>query len=232
MQGNITDWGKEVKKGLIERGWSINDLAERIGKSRTRVSGVVNGRIYSDSIASAISDLLNIEKASASMKEATRDWCMDARKAMIDLDMNTEELAEKTGYSTQYLNAIICGRCYSPPEIEMNVEKWTDRKFILDHVEYQLVNAERNAEKLKDIPGKKIADLVAIYRVVVGLDEDGMKSYVLTNAGLARSKISLEELDEAAKKNTEKSGFCQNILSSSECDMCEDFDMFVRVKSS
>lgn len=89
MQGNITDWGKEVKKGLIERGWSINDLAERIGKSRTRVSGVVNGRIYSDSIASAISDLLNIEKASASMKEATRDWCMDARKAMIDLDMNT-----------------------------------------------------------------------------------------------------------------------------------------------
>ena len=97
MQGNITDWGKEVKKGLIERGWSINDLAERIGKSRTRVSGVVNGRIYSDSIASAISDLLNIEKASASMKEATRDWCMDARKAMIDLDMNTGELAENPG---------------------------------------------------------------------------------------------------------------------------------------
>lgn len=30
MQGNITDWGKEVKKGLIERGWSINDLAEKI----------------------------------------------------------------------------------------------------------------------------------------------------------------------------------------------------------
>ena len=110
MQGNITAWGKEDKKGLNERGWSINDLAERIGKSRTRVSGVVNGRIYSDSIASAISDLLNIEKASASMKEATRDWCMDARKAMIDLDMNTGELAEKTGYSTQYLNAIFCGR--------------------------------------------------------------------------------------------------------------------------
>lgn len=30
MQGNITDWGKEVKKGLIEHGWSINDLAERM----------------------------------------------------------------------------------------------------------------------------------------------------------------------------------------------------------
>ena len=26
MQGNITDWGKEAKKGLIERGWSINQV--------------------------------------------------------------------------------------------------------------------------------------------------------------------------------------------------------------
>lgn len=93
------------------------------------------------------------------------------------------------------------------PGIEMNVEKWIDRKFILDHVEYRLVNAERNAEKLKDIPGKKIADLVAIYRVVVSAGEDGMMSYVLTKVILDRSGISFEELDEAAKKNTKKSRF-------------------------
>lgn len=80
MQGNITDWGKEVKKGLIERGWSINDLAERIGKSRTRVSGVVNGRIYSDSIASAISDLLNIEKAWAIRLKA---WSRKSERAHL-----------------------------------------------------------------------------------------------------------------------------------------------------
>lgn len=98
-------------------------------------------------------------------------------------------------------------------DIEMDVENWIARKFILDHVEYQLVNAERNAERLKDIPGKKIADLVAIYRVVIGLDEDEMKSFVLTNANLASSKISLEELDEAAKKNTEKSGFSVRTMS-------------------
>lgn len=45
------------------------------------------------------------------------------------------------------------------PEIEMNVEKWIDRKFILDHVEYQLVNAERNAEKLKDTWTMRTASL-------------------------------------------------------------------------
>ena len=103
MQKKISEWSKVVKKWVIERSWSVSNLAERIGKSRTRVSGVVNGRIYSDSIASAISDLLNIEKASASMKDATRDWCMDVRKAMIDLDMNTEELWQMlfaTGYES------------------------------------------------------------------------------------------------------------------------------------
>lgn len=30
MQGNITDWGKEVKKGLIERGWSIKGKKETV----------------------------------------------------------------------------------------------------------------------------------------------------------------------------------------------------------
>jgi hypothetical protein len=32
------------------------------------------------------------------------------------------------------------------------------------------------------------------------------------------------------KRLDPKCQVCQNILSSSECDMCEDFDMFVRVK--
>lgn len=105
------------------------------------------------------------------------------------------------------------------PEIDMNVEKLIDRKFILDHVEYQLVNAERNAEKLKDIPGKKIADLIAIYRVVVSAGEDGMMSYVLTKAILDRSGINFEELDEAAKKNTEKSGFSVRTMNEVMCEL-------------
>ena len=32
------EWGKEVRKVLIERDMSINDLAESIGMSRTHVS--------------------------------------------------------------------------------------------------------------------------------------------------------------------------------------------------
>ena len=74
-------------------------------------------------------------------------------------------------------------------------------------MEYQLINAKRNQEELKEIPSKKIVDLVAIYRTVISDDENGMASYVLSNQHLKLAGINIDELDEAAMRNTKKSGF-------------------------
>ena len=43
-----------------------------------------------------------------------------------------------------------------------------------------------------------------------------------------QSNIRKNEQSEIV--TAKKAKTCQNILSSSECDMCEDFDMFARVK--
>ena len=50
-------------------------------------------------------------------------------------------------------------------------------------------------------------------------------------------KVALLTIEDLKKNHRDyykrldpKCQVCQNILSSSECDMCEDFDMFVRVK--
>ena len=93
------------------------------------------------------------------------------------------------------------------PGLGADIKKFAERDYILEHVEYQLVNAEKNAEKLQGLPSKRVADLAAIYRTVVSNDENGMASYVLSNQQMDMSGISIEELDEAAQKNTEKSGF-------------------------
>lgn len=93
------------------------------------------------------------------------------------------------------------------PEMNIDIKNLSNKEYILENVEYQLVNAERNVERFRDIPGKKIADLVAIYRVVVNNDGNGIASYILSNAQLKISKISIEELDEAAMRNTQRGGF-------------------------
>lgn len=93
------------------------------------------------------------------------------------------------------------------PELGIDINKLTDKDYILSNVEYQLINAKRNQEELKEIPSKKIVDLVAIYRTVISDDENGMASYVLSNQHLKLAGINIDELDEAAMRNTKKSGF-------------------------
>lgn len=93
------------------------------------------------------------------------------------------------------------------PVIDVDIKDISGRDFILQHVEYQLVNAERNAERLETVPARRIADLAALYRVVVSEDETGTASYILSTEQRLNAQISVEELDEAAMINTSKVGF-------------------------
>ncbi len=78
------------------------------------------------------------------------------------------------------------------------------KEYILNNVEYQMINAEKNMEKLLDIPHKSVLDLAAIYRTII---PDKNASFVVSNAMMEVAGISLEELDEAAARNTERTGF-------------------------
>lgn len=93
------------------------------------------------------------------------------------------------------------------PELGATISDLTKKEFILGHVEYQLVNADRNAERLQGVPSKKIADLAALYRTVISNDERGTASFVVSNEMMKVTGISIEELDEAADRNTKNAGF-------------------------
>lgn len=93
------------------------------------------------------------------------------------------------------------------PVTDVDIKDISGRDFILQHVEYQLVNAERNAERLETVPARRIADLAALYRVVVSEDETGTASYILSTEQRLNAQISVEELDKAAMINTSKVGF-------------------------
>jgi len=41
-------------------------------------------------------------------------WCKDAQIAMIEKDLNVNELARESGYTREYVSSLINGRHYSP----------------------------------------------------------------------------------------------------------------------
>lgn len=88
-----------------------------------------------------------------------------------------------------------------------------NRESALEKVVYQLVNKEKNADILSEIPHKDFLDLAVIYRVIMKEGSHGVSSMIVTDAFCDHYSISREELDTAARRNTEKRGFCEFSLS-------------------
>ncbi len=81
------------------------------------------------------------------------------------------------------------------------------KEYIFERVVYQLVNKEKNAGRLADMPYKEILDLAAVYRIIVNEGEDDMASIAVSCSLCDKFEISTEELDAAAQRNTEARGF-------------------------
>lgn len=118
----------------------------------------------------------------------------------------TEEQLEEKG--ERGLAEWVCG-VYRRTESEtpkVDVKKLSDKKFVLENVEYRLVGYEANKEKLARVPHKNLVDMAAMYVVVIGKDDEGMASYTLNNDHMMTMGIEYDELDAAAKKNTAEKG--------------------------
>lgn len=63
------------------------------------------------------------------MKRVLPLWCKEAKKALVDKDMNVSELSEEIGLSRVYVSGVVNGRVYAPEiaarigkALELNVE--------------------------------------------------------------------------------------------------------------
>ena len=69
---------------------------------------------------------------------------------------------------------------------------------ITGRVRMVLVNAERNQERLKELPHRLVEDLAVIYRFHIGKDENGLYSAVINQSMLDYWKMTEEELFDTA----------------------------------
>ena len=75
---------------------------------------------------------------------------------------------------------------------------------ILEGVSYQIINAEKNERRLAGMPHRKFLDLAAVYRVAVGGDGAGTASFLASSGLMGHYGLDEEELDAAARRNTER----------------------------
>lgn len=67
-KANFTKFGIEVKKALVERGWSYTDLAQEVRKKTGMhcdspyISRILTGVRSPDKITAAIAEILNIDE--------------------------------------------------------------------------------------------------------------------------------------------------------------------------
>ena len=92
-----------------------------------------------------------------------------------------------------------CGKIKIPPI--------TSRDYLLAHVTFHLVNADRNTELLEGVPHRKVLDLAVVYRAMLSSTKEGSASVIVTDSLAEAAGVTLEELEEDAEKNTRDAGF-------------------------
>ncbi len=60
MRRKLSPWCKQVRIAMIERDMSVKMLATEAQLSKEYTSAVINGRVYSESAAKAIGEVLEI----------------------------------------------------------------------------------------------------------------------------------------------------------------------------
>lgn len=89
--------------------------------------------------------------------------------------------------------------CHVPEGIGGSFSDW---EYVRTHVVFDVVGREQNAEFNKNRPNRDYLDLSIIYRVVIGVDEKGIMSSVVTNDIIDRLGVTEEDLYQAAYENT------------------------------
>lgn len=85
------------------------------------------------------------------------------------------------------------------PSMDRNYFAFEDVK---SQIYFRLINYEKNKQLLQTVPHKRHLDLAITFHCLVDADQDGIKSFMVTNSLLKLWDVDLEELYHLAIENT------------------------------
>lgn len=113
MGKETSQWGKDVRKAVIDRDMTLKQLSEKIGCCYTVVSSVINGR-YPNASYQKIAEKINEVLGTSGMPERTftpsDEWCQCVKIELMKRRMSVKQLGEKLNVSRGRLSLVINGR--------------------------------------------------------------------------------------------------------------------------
>ena len=113
MMQEISQWGKDVKKAVIDQNMTLKKLAEKTGYSIATISKVVNGR-YSNASYKNIAQKINEALGTNGLPERTEtpsdEWCQTVKVELVKQNMTVNELAKQLNVSRDRLSLVINGK--------------------------------------------------------------------------------------------------------------------------
>lgn len=113
MRKETSQWSKDVRKALIDKGMKMRELADMIGYSVATISSVINGRYSNASrqaIAEKINEVLGTEGLPERIDTPSDEWCQAVKIELVKQSLNVSQLAEKLNVSRDRLSLVINGR--------------------------------------------------------------------------------------------------------------------------
>ena len=75
---------------------------------------MINVYRYSKAVLNKCKQQMVTNGKGGKMKRILPTWCKEVKKSMIDDDINVTELAERVGFSRNYVSGVVNGRVYAP----------------------------------------------------------------------------------------------------------------------
>lgn len=113
MRKETSQWGKDVRKAVIDKDMTLKQLAESIGYSYAVVLSVISGK-YSNATYQAIAEKINEKLGTTGLPERIEtpsdEWCQAVKIELVKKKMSVNQLAEKAHVSRDRLSLVINGK--------------------------------------------------------------------------------------------------------------------------
>lgn len=105
----------------------------------------------------------------------------------------------------------------------VDIRQFLTYENVKNNIVYRLINTERNQELLKDIPHMEFMDLSIVFRCLILENDFGQSSILIHNLHMKLWDVSVEELYQTAKENTQKlEGYEIKSMTDVLCEIMEE----------